>query len=126
MTDSKDSCCLVAVLSGDFGSYTYAVRPEMLANGFAPGQRVLVPFGRQRVTGVVMECEFDPPEGVTLKYVDSVLDPWPAGDEDWFRFIERTAAYYLNPMGSVLKTALPAQMGNREIAKLKITDKGHT
>jgi primosomal protein N' (replication factor Y) len=114
----------VAVLSGDFGSYTYAVSAEMIADGFAPGQRVLVPFGRQRVTGVVLACDLEPPEGVTLKHVALVLDPWPAGDETWFRFIERTAAYYLNPMGSVLKTALPAQMGNREIAKLKVTDKG--
>ncbi|MFP4390481.1 MAG: hypothetical protein ACLFPR_16250, partial [Desulfococcaceae bacterium] len=43
----------VAVALPAPGTYTYRA-PEAMADWIAPGQRVLVPFGRRKVTGYVL------------------------------------------------------------------------
>ncbi|MBR57069.1 MAG: primosomal protein N' [Myxococcales bacterium] len=116
------NACKVAVLAGDFGTYTYASPggSTVASEPMETGSRVLVPYGPQRVVGILLETEVSPPQDVKLKAVQDVLDPWPVADPLWFRFIEQSAAYYLHPLGSVLKTALPAPLARRAISKLKL------
>ncbi len=87
------------------GSFHYCV-PSQLAERVRPGVRVLVPFGRRKVSAYVLG-ESPPPAGRQLKAVLEVLDDaplWTAGELAFFRWI---ADYYLHPLGEVLKTALP-------------------
>ena len=73
----------------------------------SPGQRVKVPFGRQTLTGLVVETGVQPPEGITLKPVAEALEPWPALPESTFRLLTWASDYYQHPLGECLFTALP-------------------
>ncbi len=74
----------------------------------AVGARVLVPFGPRRVTGYLL-AEAAPVENETyrIKEAISLLDEVPSLPEELIRFLTEAAAYYLHPMGEVLRSALP-------------------
>ena len=80
----------------------------------APGCRVLVPFGRRELVGIVVEPAGDselPAE--RLKSVTRVLDPAPLVDAELMTTLRRAARYYQHPLGEVLHTALPAALRSR-------------
>ncbi|MGM0571386.1 primosomal protein N' [Marinobacter sp.] len=72
-----------------------------------PGQRVSVPFGRYRATGLVVETEVTPPEGIALKPVASALENWPALPAETLDLLGWAASYYQHPLGECLFMALP-------------------
>src|SRR5437016_3128038 len=84
--------------------------PAPLRSDFAiePGMRVGVPFGRQRLVGVVMESanSSDVP-AQRLKAVLQVLDPIPVFDTSALELLSWAAEYYHHPIGQVLAAALP-------------------
>ncbi len=76
-----------------------------------PGQRVIVPFGRRQMVGVVMECvatsDMDPER---IKPVTQLLrDGAPLSQEllDLLRFC---SDYYRHPIGPVVLSALPTRL----------------
>ena len=76
-----------------------------------PGMRVRVPFGRQKLIGIVMEAAESsdiPPE--RLKPILEVLDPRPVLDASALALLRWAAEYYHHPIGEVLSTALPKAM----------------
>ena len=75
------------------------------------GQRVLVPFGKKRVVGIITELEPTPNMPVdSLKSIESVLDSEPVFDAFLFAMIAWAASYYQYPLGDALSVALPAQL----------------
>ena len=74
----------------------------------APGQRVRVPFGRQRLVGLVVGeaagSELPPDR---LKPVLSVLDSEPMLDRSALELIQWAADYYHHPIGEVVAAAIP-------------------
>ena len=87
------------------GSFHYLV-PERLKSAAVAGKRVLVPFGRRKVTGYLLGDAAD--SGAELKELLEVLDEEPlftAAELEFYRWI---AGYYLHPLGEVIKMALPA------------------
>lgn len=73
----------------------------------APGQRVTVPFGRQTLTGLVVEIGVEPPPGVNLKAIKGTLEAWPALPDNTFNLLTWASDYYQHPLGECLFTALP-------------------
>ncbi len=73
-----------------------------------PGTRVRVPFGRQRLTGVVLELAGSTtvPEE-RLRAVLEVLDPEPIFDPAALELLRWSADYYHHPIGGVVAAALP-------------------
>ncbi len=74
----------------------------------APGARVRVPFGRQRLVGMVVaaaERSDVPPE--RLKPILEVLDRQPVLDAAALELIVWAAAYYHHPLGEVFAGAVP-------------------
>ncbi|TAL77919.1 MAG: primosomal protein N' [Burkholderiaceae bacterium] len=75
----------------------------------APGTRVIVPFGRRRLVGVVVETpdvpEFDAEQ---VREIDQVLDDTPPFQAGWIRMARFAAQYYQRPLGEVMLPALPA------------------
>ena len=95
----------VAIALPVHNTYTYSV-PEDLSPLATTGKRVLVPFGRRRVTGYILgSCkEIHPQE---IKTVLDILDEaslFPSSMIPFFRWI---ADYYMHPIGDVIKCALP-------------------
>ena len=85
-------------------AFTYAV------NGVVPpvGARVLVPFGGQRLLGVVVRLHnLRPSEDVEIKPVQQVLDTEGLISDKLMRLAEWIAQYYVAPLGEVLRGMLP-------------------
>ena len=80
--------------------------PLNLASAIQIGKRVLAPFGRRKVTGYIIGR----PRSVDrdLLEIIEVLDREPLFTPKELEFLRWTAAYYLHPLGEVLKGALPA------------------
>lgn len=74
-----------------------------------PGCRVLVPFGRQKLVGLVMEVtdHSDLPQD-RLKKIAAVLDAEPLLPDFDRWLIKFTSDYYHHPIGEVVAAALPA------------------
>jgi primosomal protein N' (replication factor Y) len=85
--------------------WSYAV-PARLAARAQPGARVVCEIGARRAVGVVLALrEAEPPPKV--KPLLDALDDEPALTPDLLAFLRDLAAYYLAPIGEVVKLALP-------------------
>lgn len=82
-----------------------------------PGVRIRVPFGRQKLVGIVIEevQTTDVPAN-KLKPVFSVLDEHNLLGHDILRLLLWAARYYVHPLGDVLQTALPVYLRNHDDA----------
>ncbi len=87
-------------------SFSYLV-PESMAGRAEPGMRVLVPFGRRKVTGYILgPAEITGIEG--MKEIEAWLDPAPLFGPPMLEFFRWISAYYLAPLGEVIRTGLPS------------------
>ncbi|CAN5482563.1 primosomal protein N' [soil metagenome] len=87
------------------GTFTYRV-PHGLVDEVVPGARVLVPFGRRLVTGVVARTDEGDQDG--LKDIREVLDARPAVMPELLRLTAWIADYYVCSWGEALRAALPS------------------
>ena len=76
-----------------------------------PGMRVRVPFGRQRLIGLVVgTAESSDLPAERLRPILAVLDERPLIDAAALALLEWAAEYYLHPIGEVLSAALPKSL----------------
>ncbi|MFH1690035.1 MAG: primosomal protein N', partial [Candidatus Eisenbacteria bacterium] len=104
------------------GTFTYSV-PDDLVGRVAVGTRVLVPFGRRKVTGFVVAA------GVTaelegVKDIVDVLDIAPVVDPPMIELTRWIADYYLASWGEVLRATLPPGINMESRRFLRVTDAG--
>ena len=101
----------VVPLTSVEGVFTYRV-PDDLEAEAVPGARVLVPFGRRQITGVVAErAEEDadgPADARRLKPLHDVLDGRPALTPELLALTRWVADYYLCAWGEAARAALPS------------------
>ncbi|MGA8279312.1 MAG: primosomal protein N', partial [Desulfobacterales bacterium] len=88
-----------------YQTFTYSL-PDGLIGLATPGMRVLVPFGRRRVTGYVLGFH-RPPQQIEIKSVLDLLDDTTLFPETMVPFFLWIADYYIHPIGEVIKCALP-------------------
>lgn len=105
MSPEKNSMIEVAIPLPLQTTFSYRV-PEELRCAVVPGVRVFVPFGRRKVTGYVLGQAHHPPGD--LKDILEVLDEQPVFTPRELAFYRWISAYYLHPLGEVIKTALPS------------------
>ena len=85
-------------------AFTYEI-PAHLEALIVPGTRVVCPFGGRRLAGVVLETrEGEPPPKV--KAIAEIAKV-PSIPEDLLSLLKEVAAYYLAPIGEVMRLALP-------------------
>ena len=112
----------VAIALPVYNTYTYSV-PETLDEWVCAGKRVLVPFGRRRVTGYILGPGNDiHREGI--KTTLDILDEQPLFPSSMIPFFKWTADYYLHPIGDVIKNALPGGLNVYDSFTITITKKG--
>jgi len=75
------------------------------------GIRVIVPFGRRRLIGVVVANRVTPtlPEA-QVRDVAQVLDDLPPLPADWLSLAHFAARYYQRPLGEVMLPAMPGPL----------------
>src|SRR5512138_608023 len=89
------------------------------------GRRVRVPFGRQRLVGLVMEqAESSDLPVARLKTVLEVLDAEPVLDRSAVELLRWAADYYHHPIGEVIAAAIPKAL--RECAPIIATEERWT
>jgi len=87
-------------------TFTYAVREQLRAQ-VQPGSRVLVPFRKKSLVGVVVELTDTPPEGTKIREISRALDLLPALPPKLLELGQWIAGYYLAPIGEIFRAMLP-------------------
>ena len=101
--------------------FTYAVNEAVPA----VGARVLVPFGGQRLMGVVVRVHDDrPTDAATIKPVQQVLDDEPLLPDELMHLAKWIAQYYVAPLGEVLRGMLPLAAELRRHFVYRIVEAG--
>ena len=85
--------------------FTYAV-PEELRESLQPGSRVLVPFRRKSMVGLVIELVKTAPEGSKVREVTKLLEFTAALTPKLLELGQWIAGYYLAPVGEVFRAML--------------------
>jgi primosomal protein N' (replication factor Y) len=93
-------------------TFTYRL-PIALQHDARLGSRLLVPFGRKRLTGYIVALlpTLDPASDLTdadIKDAEELLDAEPLLTPEVLEITRWVAEYYAAPWGEVLKAALPA------------------
>ena len=90
-------------------SFSYEV-PAAWESRVSPGMRVLCPFGPRKTLGVVLGISGGEPgfDRSKLKSLAAIVDDEPVLGPELLAFLKELAAYYLAPIGEVLRMALPA------------------
>ncbi len=92
--------------------FDYAVPPHC---NVLIGHRVLVPFGRKQLVGVVMECAADSELATDrIKPLSQVLDEVPPLSADVLALLKFCSEYYHAPLGTTVLSALPARLRSTE------------
>ena len=75
------------------------------------GQRVVVPFGRKQVVGVVMECVLSSDLAAErIKAVVQVLNDVPPMPAELLKLLRFCSDYYHHPIGMTVMSALPTRL----------------
>lgn len=77
----------------------------------AIGTRVIVPFGRRKVVGVVVGLPDAPGvDAAQVRDVEQILDDTEPLAHDWMRLAAFAAQYYQRPLGEVILPSLPSSL----------------
>ena len=101
-----ESYCNVALPVPLRTAFTYAA-PEELRAQVQPGSRVLVPFRKKSMVGVVVEMTCTAPQETKIREIHKVLDLVPALTPKLLELGQWIASYYLAPIGEVFRAMLP-------------------
>jgi primosomal protein N' (replication factor Y) len=102
-------------------TFTYAVRPDKSP---LRGARVIVPFNKEKLIGVVTALDVKPEGDFETRYLEAVLDDEPIVSDQLLELAEWIAGYYLAPLGEVLRGMLPLVAEVRRTVYYRITDAG--
>ena len=94
------------------GTFHYRVPPELQAQ-VAVGREVVVPLGRRRLSGAVVAVGTEPPADLAAPIRDilEITPGQPLFSESQIPFFRWLSRYYLTPLGEVIRTALPGELG---------------
>jgi primosomal protein N' (replication factor Y) len=115
--------CNVALAVPLRTTFTYAV-PEAMRGTVQPGSRVLVPFRRKTMVGVVVELVEGPPPGTKIREITRILDFVPALTPKLIELAQWIAGYYLAPVGEVFRAMLPPVVDLKSQRQIILTEAG--
>jgi primosomal protein N' (replication factor Y) len=98
--------CNVALAVPLRTTFTYAV-PEALHESIQPGSRVLVPFRKKAMIGVVVNMAAEAPANAKVREITKVMEICPALTPKLLELGQWIANYYLAPVGEVFRAMLP-------------------
>ena len=103
-------------------SFTYIV-PEALEGAARPGCRVLVPFGKRTLVGVIVQMSRETSQH-GLKPLSDILDVHPSFASELLSLTQWVAEYYLAPWGEVLRAAAPLSLAaeSKRMVRLSVAD----
>jgi primosomal protein N' (replication factor Y) len=121
----NEKLCNVALAVPLRTAFTYKV-PERLAAQLQPGSRVVVPFRKKFLVGVVTEWAAQGPPDTKLREVQKCLDVIPALTKNLLDLGQWISSYYVAPIGEVYRAMLPPLMELRAQQIVRITELGRS
>lgn len=121
-----DTFCEVALPVPLRRVFTYAV-PERLSGVVCAGSRVLVPFGKRAMPGIIVSFSAIRPDPGVVKEVKEIaeaLDPIPALPPKLIELGRWVSGYYLAPPGEVFRAMLPPPIDLRHEREFVYSDAG--
>ena len=119
----EDSYIEVAVALPVYKTFTYSV-PQALTAFISAGKRVLVPFGRRRVTGYILGAACQSINPGEIKHILDVLDEQPLFPRSMIPFFRWVSDYYKHPIGDAIKNGLPGGLTLYDYASITMTEEG--
>ena len=104
-------------------AFTYEI-PLHFSGMVKKGMRVLVPFGRRRLTGYVVSISNHNKKNIPLKAIEEVPDSEPVISKELLSLTRWMAGYYHSSWGEAIKAALPAGLDDTSLDKLYLTGQG--
>src|SRR5262245_39858089 len=110
-------------------TFTYRLPASFAANARA-GCRVLVPFGKQLLTGYIVDIHEtieetgQQEEGFEIKDVEELFDTQPLVTVELLNLTKWIADYYYAPWGETIKSSLPAGINSEAETIFSITNEG--
>ena len=104
-------------------TFTYSI-PEPLRDSIHVGSRVVVPFRKKSLIGIVAEFFDQPPDGTHIRDITKPLDLVPALTQKLIELANWVAAYYLAPIGEVFRAMLPPLTELRTERQVILTERG--
>lgn len=84
------------------------------------GQRVMVPFGKKTVMGIVMRIDNQTSLSIdALKPIQQVCESYPLFPDSLCQFFEKVAQYYHHPIGEVAFSSLPTALRQGKACSLE-------
>jgi len=75
------------------------------------GYRVLVPFGKKRLVGLIVEVAADSDVPASrLRAAEKILRDVPPLEHEWLELVKFCSGYYQRPLGDVVAAALPPRL----------------
>jgi hypothetical protein len=102
--------------------FTYSL-PETLRHRVREGSRLVVPFGRRKLTGVILRCHDERP-AMAARDALRLIDAEPVLDAQLLALGRWIAGYYCAPLGEVLRGMLPLAAEIRRGKVWTLTDAG--
>ncbi len=97
-------------------SYSYII-PEKAEEDIVFGVRVVVPFGRRRMTGFVIDVSNNKPQGdYELKTIERVIDKAPVFNKSLLELAVWMKGMYFSPTGLNLSMMIPSGRKESEIS----------
>ena len=93
-------------------AFTYTI-PSQFMGKVQIGMRVLVPFGRRKITGYVVNLADKWDKDITLKSIAELPDTEPIVDKEILTLTKWMADYYQSSWGEAIKCALPAGLDEK-------------
>jgi primosomal protein N' (replication factor Y) len=109
-------------------TFTYRL-PDSFAANARVGGRAIVPFGKQMLTGYIVDLhesleETGQDEDFEIRDVEELLDTEPMVTEELLDLTKWIADYYYSPWGETIKSCLPAGINVEAETILSITSEG--
>jgi primosomal protein N' (replication factor Y) len=103
--------------------FTYYI-PDHLREIVHPGTRVLVPFRKKSLIGVVIDLPATAPQATKIRDITKAIDHTPALTPKLIELGQWIANYYLAPVGEVFRAMLPPPTEIRTQRLIAITSAG--
>ena len=106
-------------------TFTYSI-PETLRPAVQPGSRVMVPFRKKSLVGIVVDLVETPPTSARLRDIAKVMEMRPALSPKLIELAQWIAIYYLAPLGEVVRSMLPPITELKFQREITLTAAGRT
>ncbi len=104
-------------------AFTYTIPTELLGKARV-GMRVLVPFGRRKITGYIIHLTDKWDKPITLKSITGLPDTEPIVNEEMLALTKWLGDYYQSSWGEAIRCALPAGLDDESREVFSVTEQG--